>query len=289
MEANTPKTREREESDDVVTGQKKRLKIARLSQKINHNCSTSFTARSNAITGTSEHATSGSGIKAARDSSSLEVQLSFDGGSRGNPGISGAGSEIIVLEKIATKIQQQQNQLQERQQEQQQEFNNISRKKIKIRKFVGFNATNNIAEYQGLICGLQKASEIVSEFIRSGHQHPPSPSLLQPLSSSSLQHPHDHKQKEDAIAALNESIKVFVRGDSDLIIQQMKGEYKCKSALLKPLYKDAKDIIEKMKREIIESNKAQNKRQRQLDVVFDHIYRNQNSVADCKLVAYVYV
>lgn len=39
-----------------------------------------------------------------------------------------------------------------------------------------------------------------------------------------------------------EKEKILVRGDSDLIIKQLKGEYKVKSPLLAPLYKKAREL-----------------------------------------------
>ena len=63
---------------------------------------------------------------------------------------------------------------------------------------VGENATNNYAEYMGLIIGLEKAV--------------------------------DMKIK-----------KLFVEGDSMLVIKQMKGEYKVNSSNLIELYKEAKN------------------------------------------------
>jgi len=59
----------------------------------------------------------------------IEHKLQFDGCSKANPGIAGAGAVIYKFNKeIATQI-----------------------------KFVGNNATNNFAEYTGLIIGLKEA------------------------------------------------------------------------------------------------------------------------------------
>jgi ribonuclease HI len=59
----------------------------------------------------------------------IEHKLQFDGCSKSNPGISGAGAVIYKFnEEISTKIQ-----------------------------FVGNSATNNAAEYTGLIIGLKEA------------------------------------------------------------------------------------------------------------------------------------
>lgn len=59
----------------------------------------------------------------------IEYKLQFDGCSKSNPGIAGAGAVIYKFkEEISAKI-----------------------------KFVGNNSTNNVAEYTGLIIGLKEA------------------------------------------------------------------------------------------------------------------------------------
>jgi len=59
----------------------------------------------------------------------IEYKLQFDGCSKANPGIAGAGAVIYKFnEEISTRIQ-----------------------------FVGNSATNNVAEYTGLIIGLREA------------------------------------------------------------------------------------------------------------------------------------
>lgn len=59
----------------------------------------------------------------------IEYKLQFDGCSKSNPGIAGAGAVIYKFsEEISNKI-----------------------------KFVGNNSTNNVAEYTGLIIGLEEA------------------------------------------------------------------------------------------------------------------------------------
>jgi ribonuclease HI len=95
----------------------------------------------------------------------------FDGCSKGNPGIAGAGATI---------------------------YNN--HKEIWAGySFVGKKSTNNEAEYNGLILGLQKAIEMNIP-------------------------------------------KLYVNGDSQLIIYQMSGKYKCNSRKLLPLYETAKNL-----------------------------------------------
>jgi ribonuclease HI len=66
-----------------------------------------------------------------------DCKLMFDGCSRGNPGLSGAGAVIYHFDK------------------------EIWSKSI----FIGDNYTNNQAEYYGLILGLQKAKELNFKYL----------------------------------------------------------------------------------------------------------------------------
>ena len=118
--------------------------------------------------------------------------LHFDGCSKGNPGFAGAGAVIYEDgQEIYTKA-----------------------------VFVGENETNNVAEYTGLLIGMQAA-------IRLGIR------------------------------------KLVVRGDSQLIIRQMLGEYKVKSPGLLALYQQAKTMGTNFE-----------------SVTYQHIYRDQNARAD---------
>lgn len=118
--------------------------------------------------------------------------LYFDGCSKGNPGLGGAGA---VLYKDGEEV-------------------------WGSSQLVGEKVTNNVAEYCGLIMGLQEV------FVRN--------------------------------------IKtVIVRGDSQLVIKQMKGEYKVKSSSLVEYYQQAK-LLEKYFDKI----------------AFEHVYRDKNKRAD---------
>jgi ribonuclease HI len=81
-------------------------------------------------------------------------------------------------------------------------------------------ATNNVAEYHGLIAALQWAID------------------------------HDVRQ-------------LAIKGDSQLIIEQMKGNYKVKNEGLKPLYLKAKLLVMQIG-----------------DVSFEHVRREHNTEAD---------
>ena len=116
----------------------------------------------------------------------------FDGCSKSNPGPSGAGA-VIYQDDIE-----------------------IWCKAV----YVGDKATNNVAEYSGLITGLEEANN-------------------------------------------REISNLVVRGDSMLVIKQMKGEYKVKSLSLYPLYEKAKKLAKKIK-----------------TIEYIHVYRNDNVRAD---------
>jgi len=122
----------------------------------------------------------------------IDYSINFDGCSKGNPGPAGAGVALYYKDcEIWTGKQH-------------------------IEK----DATNNYAEYTGLLIGLREA---INQNIRE--------------------------------------LKVY--GDSQLVIKQMRGEYKVKSENLYPLYTEAK---------VLEAN---------FDVIiYEHIYRKYNARAD---------
>jgi ribonuclease HI len=119
-------------------------------------------------------------------------KLQFDGCSKSNPGLSGAGAVIYYNEDEVWS-------------------NDF---------FVGVNNTNNQAEYAGLLLGLKRAKDM------------------------------DIKS-------------LYVEGDSLLVINQMKGQYKCSSSNLFELYQEAKSLLLHFD-----------------SIQFNHIYRNQNKRAD---------
>ncbi|HEV8604117.1 MAG TPA: ribonuclease HI family protein [Tepidisphaeraceae bacterium] len=111
------------------------------------------------------------------------ITLEFDGGSRGNPGHAGIG--IVLRAADGTPL-------------------------VTLGRYIG-RATNNVAEYQALIVGLQKALELGAK-------------------------------------------KLQIRGDSELIIKQMKGEYRVRHPELKPLHDEARQLISNFKEARLEHN-----------------------------------
>jgi ribonuclease HI len=119
-------------------------------------------------------------------------EMYFDGCSKGNPGLSGAGA---VIYKNGEEI-----------------WSNSY--------FVSDSATNNVAEYFGLIRGLKRAIK---------------------MNISSL----------------------IVKGDSQLIIKQMKGQYQVKSESMIELYNIAKELETQFE-----------------NISYEHVYRKYNKRAD---------
>jgi ribonuclease HI len=111
------------------------------------------------------------------------LTLQFDGGSRGNPGPAGIG--VVILAPDGTPL-------------------------VTLGRFIG-KATNNVAEYRGLITAMEEALKL---------------------------------------GATN----VVIRGDSELVIKQMKGEYRVKSPDMKPLYEEAQDLFAQFDSAKIEHN-----------------------------------
>jgi ribonuclease HI len=119
-------------------------------------------------------------------------EMYFDGCSKGNPGLSGAGA---VIYKNGEEI-----------------WSNSY--------FVSDSATNNVAEYFGLIRGLKRA-------IKMNIRH------------------------------------LIVKGDSQLIIKQMTGQYQVKSESMIKLYNIAKELETQFE-----------------NISYEHVYRKFNKRAD---------
>jgi ribonuclease HI len=122
----------------------------------------------------------------------MAIVAFIDGGARGNPGPAGYG----------VRIEDEQGTLVE-------EFNG----------YLG-SATNNVAEYNGLIAALKYAQQ-------HGHRH------------------------------------VHIKSDSELLVKQMRGEYRVKNPGLQPLYQQARTLAIGLDR-----------------IVFEHVRREQNKDAD---------
>ena len=100
----------------------------------------------------------------------MQLIVEFDGGSRNNPGPAGFGVVVRSADDLTPLVT--------------------------AGRFIG-TATNNVAEWRGLIFGLEQAAKLGGT-------------------------------------------RVEVRGDSQLVIRQMTGQYRVKQPHLKPLHEQAK-------------------------------------------------
>jgi ribonuclease HI len=114
----------------------------------------------------------------------MKLIVEFDGGSRGNPGPAGFGV-VVRSADDGTAL-------------------------VTSGRFIG-TATNNVAEWRGLIYGLERARELGAR-------------------------------------------ELVVRGDSQLVIRQMKGEYRVKQPHLKPLHDRAMSLARCFNRLHLEHN-----------------------------------
>ena len=113
-----------------------------------------------------------------------------------------------------------------------------------IREYVGTSETNNYAEYKGLIAGLHKAKTCIEQY----------KSMKQTNTTTSNNRPLFH---------------LHFYGDSKLVIEQLRGAWRCKHPNLQILYGLCQKLIYEIKQ--IDANST---------VICDHVYREQNKIAD---------
>lgn len=155
----------------------------------------------------------------------LQIYLLFDGGSRGNPGLSGSGSHLKIIRKNKK------------------DDCNPLVKDVNISHYCGSNCTNNIAEYTGLLEGLKQAVIEVESFCKS--------------------------------KPTNVQISVTIKGDSNLIINQMNGVWQIKDLQLKKLHVQCMALVQRMKDKVQSLDGTST-----FSISYTHIYRKDNTIAD---------
>ena len=172
------------------------------------------------------------------------ITVYFDGGARGNPGVAGAGAVITrqICGKDASRV-------------------------VKVRQYCGPNATNNVAEYTGLLIGLRTANEFAEDSYVAAIQETVKKAGDGNLSRTTTKTPSSIID-----------IQVKIRGDSDLIIKQMNGQYRCNNAGLIPLYDDCRSIASQLK--MLEHSKLADEMKCRVSIDISHVYRDDNKVAD---------
>jgi len=165
--------------------------------------------------------------KQASDSNfRLQITIYFDGGSRGNPGLAGAGADVVVADNSN---------------------DTPATTTFSVREYCGLKQTNNFAEYHGLLAGLKQAKMCIEQYSSSKQ-------LAQSATSSLAQNP---------------LFQLQIFGDSNLIIQQLKGAWQCRHPNIKPLFHQCQQLIGEMKGMGEKS-----------EVLYEHVYREHNKVAD---------
>ena len=110
---------------------------------------------------------------------------------------------------------------------------------LNIRQYLGDGLTNNQAEYHGVIGGLEEASRFIQE-CRSRY---------------GLDGDHC-------------DVNLKIQGDSKLVLNQLRRDYKCRSKKLLPLYECAHHLLSDLEDTT------------ELEVAFKHIPRKLNHIAD---------
>ncbi|KAG7362922.1 phosphoglyceromutase [Nitzschia inconspicua] len=162
---------------------------------------------------------------------SIQFQINFDGGSRGNPkGVAGSGAHVItrihyeIVPPDTPSLQSSQHTL---------------RRKADIRKYLGKgNMTNNQAEYLGAIAGLEH--------------------VLETLKQAKL------------YLTCDSTVTILVQGDSNLVIQQLLGNWQCKNENMQALRKQTKGVERDIERAL----------EGKLQIQYEHVYRQDNAIAD---------
>jgi ribonuclease HI len=151
----------------------------------------------------------------------IDLVIRFDGGSRGNPGIGGAGAVIHCTWSPRGNDE-------------------VYGKEVCLRKYLRQKVTCNQAEYQGVIRGLEETVKLVRGF----------------------QEQCDVNDREHC------QVRLLIQGDSKLVINQLSGDWNCKSANMKPLLAKAQRLLSDLDKVSMAV------------VTFGHIYRKFNAVAD---------
>lgn len=183
----------------------------------------------------------------------IRVHIMFDGGSRGNPGTAGAGALIVTQHTDRMQSQQQQSSVPPTK-----EWKN--RTETRVRKYMPqAGTTNNQAEYQGLISGLEVARRNVQDILERDQKNN-----------------NDNNYTPEEPNSTVYLLSLIVQGDSQLIIKQITKEYECRSPLLQPYLKRVRTILQQLS--TLDDNTIKN------NIVFqptwEHVLRKFNTQAD---------
>ncbi len=156
------------------------------------------------------------------DFAKIRYLMQFDGGSRGNPGVSGAGAVIFEVDPTFSSNG---NHTAGVDASVGRTISSPDRKNSKYLReiwhgcvYLGVDATNNQAEYAGLIEGLRKGIDI---------------GIAAQCSKSA-----------SAAASIGtERVRMHIEGDSELVLRQVQGEYKVKNVSLQASYAEVRRLL----------------------------------------------
>eukprot|EP00527_Entomoneis_sp_CCMP2396_P005805 CAMPEP_0198150864 /NCGR_PEP_ID=MMETSP1443-20131203/52893_1 /TAXON_ID=186043 /ORGANISM="Entomoneis sp., Strain CCMP2396" /LENGTH=325 /DNA_ID=CAMNT_0043816321 /DNA_START=134 /DNA_END=1111 /DNA_ORIENTATION=- len=195
----------------------------------------------------------------------IQVHMMFDGGSRGNPGVAGAGAimtsqyteKIMIPSSSSSTLPSISNNAVV-----QTTKNWENRKVTSIREYLpAKGVTNNQAEFHGLCVGLEHANKEIHKIINDSKDK-------------------DNKDKDNDNDVLWK-VDLNVQGDSQLVIRQVMGEYECRSKFLQPYLKKAKGLLKAIPEIVILSPMQQQQQAHfELETELEHVLRKFNSQAD---------
>ena len=233
----------------------------------------------------------------------ISIQINFDGGSRGNPGIAGAGAEIIIryIKVVEILVPSKQNGATSRKGTTNSKKEIIERrKKIHYRYYLGGHNqkfTNNQAEYQGVICGIRR---VIQELRRYQNEQRQQRQQLQQQQQRQQQQQDNYNDLSSSSSSPYNNdviipVNIVIQGDSKLIIQQLKGAYQCKSQNIIPYYNEYQDCMKELlllmdgKNTNTNNNKMKTKTKEEEIIImkinsitYEHVYRHDNKIADGK-------
>jgi ribonuclease HI len=196
------------------------------------------------------------------------LALYFDGASPGNPGPGGAGAWLEGPQKIGGQTVEIGGRTVAVKNAPNSTWSDTVGEVWSETQYLGLGVTNNESEYRALLLGLLKLQRGPHSFWGGDH-HYPIDRLWVTLAGKRA-----GSDDEDAFFRPRKVV-LHVRGDSELVIKQMRGEYAVNAPALKPLHARARKYVE----ELVQASQTEYSDYR-LSIEFEHIPRSQNARAD---------
>eukprot|EP00587_Corethron_hystrix_P000244 CAMPEP_0113301386 /NCGR_PEP_ID=MMETSP0010_2-20120614/2639_1 /TAXON_ID=216773 ORGANISM="Corethron hystrix, Strain 308" /NCGR_SAMPLE_ID=MMETSP0010_2 /ASSEMBLY_ACC=CAM_ASM_000155 /LENGTH=374 /DNA_ID=CAMNT_0000155005 /DNA_START=78 /DNA_END=1202 /DNA_ORIENTATION=+ /assembly_acc=CAM_ASM_000155 len=179
--------------------------------------------------------------RAGKHEPTVSLALHFDGGSRGNPGLGGSGARLSV-EIVPAPSPSDTD-----------EPTVVFRSAVLLHRYFP-RCTNNVAEYSGLVIGLEEVERGLTR------------------------HRAETDYSNDTMFWRNVVLEKYIDdvpyitlricGDSELIINQMRGLRECRHPSLVRYHNEAKDILGRLRNT------------HHVNYTLEHVYRDHNKEAD---------